>query len=299
MRDRVTAERAARDKRHAMARLSPLRLDSAGVMALQRAAGNAATGGVLSRLRVLARRPDEAKVRARAHELWERSGGGVRSHEEDEANYFEALRQVEIEERAHALVGQRGGHDPVANYYEAERQIAEERKPAVEAAKPVVAEAVKPVPVLEEPKPTAKYVPKHKREGFVPSVEAKAAPVALGPGVYDAEQLTKRLGFERKAANHLQRDVDNWNGFAVHVSVYHQKYTFDELHVKLDLGHHGSAWFFFDTKGTPLPKSSSEATLKKLLRADRWSEHELPNALKRMREVAQEEADWVVSRLKK
>jgi Protein of unknown function (DUF2934) len=73
-------------------------------------------------------RPDEAKIRARAYQLWERSGGGVRTRGQDEANYFEALRQVEIEERAHRIWQQRGG-DSVANYYEAERQIAEERKP--------------------------------------------------------------------------------------------------------------------------------------------------------------------------
>jgi hypothetical protein len=72
-------------------------------------------------------RPDEAKVRARAYERYERSGGGFRSHEENEANYFEALRQVEIEERAYHIWKLRGG-DPGANYYLAERQIAAERK---------------------------------------------------------------------------------------------------------------------------------------------------------------------------
>ena len=97
-------------------------------MALQRTVGNTATSTVLARGRVLARRPDEAKIRARAYELYERNGGGVRTREQDEANYFEALRQVEIEERAHRIWRERGG-DAVANYYEAERQIAEERRP--------------------------------------------------------------------------------------------------------------------------------------------------------------------------
>jgi hypothetical protein len=121
--DWTTAAPAARDKRPAAAERAHLRLDPAGLIALQRTVGNAATGALLARVRVLARRPDEAKIRARAYELWERRGGGVRSREEDEANYFEALRQVEIEERAHAIAQQRSGHDPVANYYEAERQF--------------------------------------------------------------------------------------------------------------------------------------------------------------------------------
>jgi hypothetical protein len=121
MRDRTTAAPADRVKRPAEP--AHLGLDPAGLIGLQRTVGNAATGAVLARLRVLARRPDEAKIRARAHELWERRGGGVRSRHEDEAVYFEALRQVEIEERAHVLAQRRGGHDPVANYYEAERQL--------------------------------------------------------------------------------------------------------------------------------------------------------------------------------
>jgi hypothetical protein len=44
----VTAAPAARDKRTATAQLSYLRLDRAGMMALQRTVGNAATGAVLS-----------------------------------------------------------------------------------------------------------------------------------------------------------------------------------------------------------------------------------------------------------
>lgn len=126
-RDRTTAAPAARDRRPATAQRARPRLDPAGLIALQRAVGNTATGAVLARLRVLARRPDEAKVRARAYELYQRGGGGVRSREEDEANYYEALRQVEIEERAYAIAQQRGGADPVANYYDAERDIAWEQ----------------------------------------------------------------------------------------------------------------------------------------------------------------------------
>jgi hypothetical protein len=126
--DRRTAAPAARHEQPATAQPAHLRMDPAGLTALQRAIGNAATGAVLARLRVLARRPDEAKIRTRAYHLWERSGGGLRSREEDEARYYEALRQVEIEERAYAIAQQRSGHDPVANYYEAERQIAEERR---------------------------------------------------------------------------------------------------------------------------------------------------------------------------
>jgi hypothetical protein len=203
--DRVTAAAAARHGRPARVQPAHPRLDPAGRMALQRAVGNTATRAVLARLRVLARRPDEAKVRARAFELWERSGGGVRSREEDEAIYFEALRQVEIEERAREIADQRGGDDPVANPYEAERQIAEERrpKPAVEEAEPLV-EVAKPV--IADAKTNAKFVPPHLREGYKPRVEVKAAPAKLAPGEYDAEQLT-RLGFERKVGNHLQRDV--------------------------------------------------------------------------------------------
>jgi hypothetical protein len=124
--DRRTAGRAARHERPATAQQAPLQLDSAGLIALQRAVGNAATGALLARFRRPARRPDEAKIRARAYELYERSGGGVRSREEDERYYFEAQRQVEIEERAHRIWELRGG-DPVANYYDAERQIAEQR----------------------------------------------------------------------------------------------------------------------------------------------------------------------------
>jgi hypothetical protein len=124
----VTPASTARDERTATLRPSYLSLDRAGVMALQRTVGNAAAGRVLARARALARRPGEAKIRARAYELYERSGGGIRTREQDEATYFEALRQVEIEERAHRIWRQ-GGGDPVANYYEAERQIAEERRP--------------------------------------------------------------------------------------------------------------------------------------------------------------------------
>ena len=110
------------DKRTATAQPTYRMLDRAGVMALQCTVGNAVTSTVLARVR------DEAKVRARAYELYERSGGGVRTQAEDEANYYEALRQVEIEERAHRIWRERGG-DAVANYYEAERRIAEERRP--------------------------------------------------------------------------------------------------------------------------------------------------------------------------
>ena len=141
--DRTTAAPATRHERPATAGPARLRLNPAGVMALQCTVGNAATGAVLARLRVLARRPDEAKIRARAYQLWERSGGGVRSREEDEANYFEALRQVEIEERAHAIWQQRGG-DPVANYYEAEQDAAWEQlktRPEVVYRTPPLTEA--------------------------------------------------------------------------------------------------------------------------------------------------------------
>ena len=72
-------------------------------------------------------RPDEAKVQARAYELYQRRGGGHRSREETEANYYDALREVETEERAHQIWKLRGG-DPVANYYLAERQIAQGRR---------------------------------------------------------------------------------------------------------------------------------------------------------------------------
>jgi hypothetical protein len=293
MHDRVTAARVARRERPATAQPAHLRLDPAGLMALQRAVGNAGTGAILARARVLARRPDEAKVRARAYELWERSGGGVRSREEDEANYYEALRQVEIEERAFLI----GGQDLVASYYEAERQIAEERKskPPAEELKPPV-EAAKPV--IEAAKPKPAYVPPHQREGFKPSAEAKAAPAKLAPGEYEAAQLTKRLGFERKSGNHLQRDVRKWEGFAVHVSVYHDRGTFDELHVKFDLGPEGSAWFYFDTVGNLLPgKSSKVATCKALLSRDRCPPGQLSQAFNAMKQRAQDEATWVTERL--
>lgn len=213
------------------------------MLALQRTAGNSATGAILARRRAVARQPNEGKVRGRACQLYERSGGGVRTREEDEADYFEALRQIEIEERAHAIAEQRGGADPVANYYEGERQIGGERKPKppaeapkppVEAPKPVVAE-VKPAPVPEAKLQTPKASSPRRTCARASSPWRRSSPrkANLPPGAYDAAQLTKYLRFERKAASDLQLDVPRWHDFDVHVSVHHGRGKFDELHVKV------------------------------------------------------------------
>ena len=94
--------RSVREERPATAQPAHLRPDRAGLMALRRPVGNAATGAVLGTppcARAASGRGQDPRPGPPGL-LWERSGGGVRSREEDEANYFEGLRQVEIEERA-------------------------------------------------------------------------------------------------------------------------------------------------------------------------------------------------------
>lgn len=61
---------------------------------------------------------------------------------------------------------------------------------------------------------------------------------------------------------------------------------------------HGSAWFFFDTTGKLLPKSSSDDTCNKLLRAGGCSELDLQDALDDMIRVAYDEAGRVVRQLR-
>lgn len=103
-------------------------LSGHAVLRMQRTIGNAAVARLARAARarrVLARwPPNEEKVRIRAHELWQRRGGGHTSQEDADANYYEAQRQIAIEERAHQLSEERGGGDMVANYYDAEREIA-------------------------------------------------------------------------------------------------------------------------------------------------------------------------------
>ena len=116
---------------------------------MQRSAGNRAVTTLIGRRRRLARQPDEAKVRERAYQIWMQKGGRPTSTHEEETNYFEALRQIEIEERAYFLSFQPGAGDPVANYYAAERAIAAQQvaangAPAAPGALPIAAGAAPP-----------------------------------------------------------------------------------------------------------------------------------------------------------
>jgi Protein of unknown function (DUF2934) len=137
--DRLSARRALPaaegDRAPAPERRAGLTPDT--VARLQRTIGNAAVARlvrVATARRVLARwPPDEQKVRERAHAIWLRRGGGPGSTADADADYFEAQRQIEIEERAYRLAQDRGGGDPVANYYDAEHAYAAERAPAVAA----------------------------------------------------------------------------------------------------------------------------------------------------------------------
>jgi hypothetical protein len=98
---------------------------------MQRTAGNAAVARLLraaNARRVLARwPPDEQKVQVRAHQIWERKGGGQTSPADAERNYYDAQREIAIEERAYQLSQQPGGGDPVKNWLAAEQEIDSQR----------------------------------------------------------------------------------------------------------------------------------------------------------------------------
>src|SRR3954447_4776482 len=137
--DRLSAPRAlpAADGDRAPARERRAGLEPDTVARLQQMIGNAAVARLVRAAgarRVLAGwPPDEQKVKARAHEIWLRRGGTHGSTTDADADYYEAQRQVEIEERAYRLAHDRGGGDPVANYYDAEHAFAAERAPALTA----------------------------------------------------------------------------------------------------------------------------------------------------------------------
>jgi hypothetical protein len=253
---------------------------------------------MIARRRLLAREPNRQKVEARANEIWQRRGGGVTSAEQAQANYFEAQRQIEIEERAHGLAQARGGGDDVANYYEAERAIAAERAPAVlPVAQPAPA-VVPAVVAVANPQP-AKFVAPHLRPGYQARAPvANANPVAaLPPGWRDAGQL-RGLGFRHEMARD-QLNKPDWHGFHVHLSVNPSRGAFNEFHVKFDLGNQHRIFYFFDAAGTAdWNKSSRQPAVRAALRAAGCPEQHVGGELANLDRKARDLADEFVGTLR-
>jgi hypothetical protein len=306
------------------------------VLAVQRSAGNAATAALLARtrapVRLIQREPDEQKVKERAHELWVRKGKPIQTPEQEREDYFEAQRQVRIEERAYAnWQGKPGGGKPQSeeesrvDYIEAEEQLAKEAAaaaPSVEAAVKeaeipkdpgAVAAVEAPMESKEEeaeeavvaPPPVAVAAPPPKyvtpiRRGVAPivPVAAAAAPAPLAPG-WRADAQLNALNFYKQQGR-WQRDVKGWQGFQIHLSVNPVNHAFDEYHVKFDLpGTTHRVYYFYDVTGnTKWDKSTNEGAAKAALRAAGCPFNELKDALKEMDRIARFEADWLASRLR-